>query len=76
MIKCANVLLKERSGAGEIPASNPYFFAQGDTYIEASAILRKVCSDLDIDNITSTSLRKHVATMAQNNNAFRSAATP
>ncbi|KAL1448710.1 hypothetical protein WDU94_001923 [Cyamophila willieti] len=65
MIKCANVLLEERDGGGEIPASNPYFFAQGDTYIEASAILRKVCSDLNIDNITSTSLRKHVATMAQ-----------
>lgn len=60
--KCCDVLVKFRPAAN-IPHKNEYFFASGDGYIRGSDAIRKVCNILQIENITSTSLRKHLATM-------------
>uniref|UniRef100_A0A8D8VWG1 Uncharacterized protein n=2 Tax=Cacopsylla melanoneura TaxID=428564 RepID=A0A8D8VWG1_9HEMI len=65
--KCCNILSKNRQNAG-IPSSSKYFFAKvsnPEVHIRGADAIRQICQRLKVKNITSTSLRKHLATMVQ-----------
>lgn len=64
LIHCCDILVKYRPFLSISP-SNPYFFANKDKYLRGTDCLRNLSKALKIENVTSTSLRKHVATMVQ-----------
>ncbi|KAL1448310.1 hypothetical protein WDU94_013928 [Cyamophila willieti] len=64
LIRCCDVLVKHRKYS-DSSAENPYFFSSKDRYIRGSECLNKITKKLELENITSTNLRKHVATMIQ-----------
>ena len=62
-----DTLMKFRSAMG-IPPQNPYVFANGNNCINACKFLRKFavqCGAQNPTKLTSTGLRKQIATMAQ-----------
>ncbi|KAL1448330.1 hypothetical protein WDU94_015616 [Cyamophila willieti] len=64
MVKCVDILEKYRHFF--IPENNIYFFANNTNgFIRGSDVLRRVTMECEVQNITSTTLRKHLATTAQ-----------
>ena len=69
MKKRVDILMEYRNTAGVLP-TNPYVFAipQSDNCLRGSDCLRKFameCGAKHPENITSTRLRKHIATLSQ-----------
>ena len=69
MVSDINLMISKRQAVA-VREDNPYLFARstGRTSLRGSDCLRKMVSERDAEhpeNITSTQLRKHVATMAQ-----------
>ncbi|KAL1448369.1 hypothetical protein WDU94_012345, partial [Cyamophila willieti] len=62
--KCCDTISKFRAEA-LIPAENKYFFASATGYIRGVDAIRKITKICQVKNLTSTNLRKHLATMVQ-----------
>lgn len=61
-VTCVTIIEEYRPHS-DISPTNEYFFAQGDAYFRGSDVIRPVCNEMNISNITSRNLRKNLATM-------------